>query len=248
MATVQQLAQVPLFSKLSNADLAIVAKHLRGQVYHAGSVIVERDQPGDSMFIIVEGLVKVHTTTASGADVILGLLRTGEFFGEMSAIDGRNRSATVTALEDTRVLILESDGFKSIVAASDSFAWTMLQSLAGRVRVQNDALESLATRDVIGRVSDLLIRLSKRHGSKPLTKSINVSVSTIGGKPAPEEPVIIEIALTQSDIAAFVGATRERVSQTMSMLRSTGIISREPGTGHIVIEKPARLGQIAAGH
>lgn len=246
MATVQQLALIPLFSKLTPSDLAIVAKHLRGQMYPEGSVIVERDQAGDSMFIIIDGLVKVHTTTENGNYVILGLLRTGEFFGEMSAIDGQNRSATVTAIEDTKVLILDSAGFRNIVASSETFAWTILQSLASRVRLQNDALESLATRDVIGRVANLLTRLAERHGSS-MSRFHAARPGAVAAKPI-DEPVVIELSLTQSDIAAFVGATRERVSQTMSMLRSTQIISRESGTGYIVIDKPKRLAQIAHGH
>ncbi|HEY3331200.1 MAG TPA: Crp/Fnr family transcriptional regulator [Capsulimonadaceae bacterium] len=251
MATIQQLALIPLFSKLAPQDLSIVAKYLRGQMYPEGAVIVERNQPGDSMYIIVDGLVKVHTTTESGAYVILGLLRSGEFFGEMSAIDGQTRSATVTAIEDTKALILDSTGFRSIVASSDTFAWTILQTLASRVRLQNDTLETLATRDVIGRVAKLLARLADRHGTS-LSRARNAKhatgVGTLAVKTAVEEPIVIELSLTQSDIAAFVGATRERVSQTMSMLRSTNIISREAGTGYIVIDKPNKLAQIASDH
>ena len=134
MQTVDFLSTVPLLSRIDRAELEQFVPLIREKTYPKGSVILFEHDPGDSLFIVREGRVKVVLVGEDGREVILGVLGVGEHFGELSLIDEQPRSAHVIAMEDTSLLVLRHDDFKRHVETSPTVAWRMLVELSRRLR------------------------------------------------------------------------------------------------------------------
>ena len=109
MAVRDSLAEVPLFAELQGTDIDLIAQRVRQRRYRGGEAIFHRDDPGHALYIILSGRVKVHNETPDGSDVILAVLAEGEFFGDLSILDGEPRSADVSTLEPTEALVLTRD-------------------------------------------------------------------------------------------------------------------------------------------
>lgn len=222
------LGQVPLFSSLSPDALALLAGRMRRRRLSGGAPIVYRGDPTGALYVILSGRVKVHTATLNGDEVILGVKGAGDFFGEMSLLDGQPRSADVTTLEPTELALLDGAALRETIEAQPSVAWALLGSLSRRVREQNAQIEMLMTRDVAGRVAGKMLDLADTQG-----------------RPLPDGRTRIEVSLTQSDIAALVGATRERVSRALTGFRAQGAISWEKSSGHWLVCDRAALSKRA---
>lgn len=231
MSPEERLAKVPFFAGLPPDNLALLGRGVRQRVYPPKTPIVFRGDPGGALFVILSGYVKIHGTTAAGEEVVFALLGEGEFFGEMSVIDEAPYSADVTAWEKTECLVLDSATLRSAINVAPPLAWALLRMLTQRLRNQNAVVESLARLDVKGRVADLLLRLAANHG-EPTGSSTGA--------------VRIALNLTHADIAAFVGATRESVSHTISSLRTSGYIKSDRETGRLVVVRPQELARLVA--
>ena len=221
--------QVPLFSSLSLDALESLAGRMRRRRMPDGAPIVYRGDPSGALYVILSGRVKIHKMTINGDEVILDVKSAGDFFGEMSLLDGQPRSADVSTLEPSELALLDGEGLRETIAGQPGVAWTMLGALSLRLRDQNAQIEMLMTRDVAGRVANLLLHLGDTQGR-----------TLAGGQ------VRIEVSLTQSDIAAFVGATRERVSRVLTGFRGQGAIVWEKSSGHWLICKREILSRRAA--
>lgn len=223
------LKKVPLFAGLEEAALAALAARLRKRRMPDSTPVVYKGDPSGALYLIASGRVKVHQATSNGDEVILEVLGVGDFFGEMSLLDGQPRSADVSTLEESDLLLLEGDALQETIHEYPAVAWTLLRILSQRLRDQNDRAEMLMTRDVTGRVADCLLRLAKSQGTPlPDGKSIRIDVS-----------------LTQSDIAALIGATRERVSRALTGFRSLGAIVWDKESGRWIVRNPAALAKRA---
>jgi CRP/FNR family cyclic AMP-dependent transcriptional regulator len=222
MAILDMLADVPLFSGLQAADLELIAQRLRQRRYRVGEAIFHRDDPGVALYIIVTGKVKVHNETPDGADVMLAVLSTGDFFGEMSLLDGEERSADVSTLEPTEALVLTRDDLLECIRQAPQIAINLLATLAGRLRRTNETIQALSSLDVHGRVAKQLLLLSRQHG-----------VQT-------PEGVQIGIRLTQTDLAGLVGASRESVNKVLGYFRRRGYLTLDD-QHRITLLKPDEL-------
>lgn len=223
------LKNVPLFAGLDEAALLALAARLRRRKMPPGTPVVYKGDPAGSLYLIASGRVKVHQATSSGDEVILDVKGPGDFFGEMSLLDGLPRSADVSTLQATELLLLEGEALRQTIEEQPAVAWTLLRILSQRVRDMDDRAEMLMTRDVAGRVADWLLRLAKSHGTpQPDGRSIRLDVS-----------------LTQSDIAALIGATRERVSRAMTAFCKSGAIAKDKDSGHWIIRNKAALAKRA---
>ncbi len=228
------LQKVPLFAGLPESALAALAARLRRRSLPGGTPVVYKGDPSGSLYLIESGRVKVHQATAGGSEVILNILGPGDFFGEMSLLDGQPRSADISTLEPSVLLLLEGEALQEIVAERPAVAWTLLQILSRRARTQNTQAEMLMTRDVPGRVAACLLRLAETQGTPLPPGGIYPSGSTR-----------IAVSLTQSDLAALIGATRERVSRALTAFRATGAIVWDKEAGHCIICRPALLAKRA---
>ena len=173
----------------------------------AGTTVVYRGDPAGALYVIMTGRVKVHTATRGGDEVILEILKAGDFFGEMSLLDGQPRAADVSTVETTDLALLDGDAWRQAILEQPGIAVALLRILSERLREQNEKIEMLMTRDVTGRVAGLLLRLAATQG-----------------RGLPGGTVRIEVNLSQSDIANFVGATRERVSRVLTAFRTQKLI------------------------
>jgi len=204
MQTAGFLATVPLFSTLDDEELEQFAALMREKTYPRGSVIVFEDDPGDSLFIVREGRVKVVLVAEDGREVILGVLGVGEYFGELSLIDDQPRSAHVIAMEDSVLLVLRREDFRKRVESSPRVAWSLLHELSRRLRRADGKIGGLVLLDVPGRIARLLLEMAEESG--------NASI---------EKP------LTHQTIAQMIGASRETVSRAMREFQDAGWITVE---------------------
>lgn len=204
METADFLATVPLFSGLPPEELQQFAAITREKTYPKSSVILFEDDPGDSLFVIRDGRVKVVLVGEDGREVILGVLGVGEHFGELSLIDDQPRSAHVIAMEDSTLLVLRRDDFRRRVETSPTVAWTLLSELSRRLRRADGKIGGLVLLDVPGRIARLLLDMSEEGGSETIEKP-----------------------LTHQTIAQMIGASRETVSRAMREFQDQGWIGVE---------------------
>jgi CRP/FNR family cyclic AMP-dependent transcriptional regulator len=190
--TADFLATVPLFGGLDRTELQRFAELTREKFYPKGSVILFENDPGDSLFVVRQGRVKVVLIGEDGREVILGVLGVGEHFGELALIDDRPRSAHVIAMEESHLLVLRRDDFRRRVESSPVVAWSLLTELSRRLRRADEKIGGLVLLDVPGRIARLLLDLSEESGSDTIEK-----------------------ALTHQTIAQMIGASRETVSRAM---------------------------------
>ena len=199
--TADFLATIPLFSGLHRDELARFAELTRERAYPKGSVILFQDDPGDSLFVLRQGRVKVVLIGEDGREVILGVLEPGAHFGELALIDDQPRSAHVIAMDDAQLLILRREDFRRRVEANPTVAWALLTELSRRLRRADQKIGGLVLLDVPGRISRLLLDLADEAGG-----------------PNIEKP------LTHQTIAQMIGASRETVSRAMKEFQDAGLI------------------------
>src|SRR5690348_18365905 len=164
------LRTVPLFTKLDDAELQRFAELTREKSYPKGSLILFEDDPGDSLFVVRDGRVKVVLIGEDGREVILGVLGVGEYFGELSLIDDRPRSAHVIAMEDSNLLVLRREDFRKRVESSPAVAWSLLTEMSRRLRRADEKIGGLVLLDVPGRIARLLLDLADEAGSPTIVK------------------------------------------------------------------------------
>ncbi|MDQ6885906.1 MAG: Crp/Fnr family transcriptional regulator [Gemmatimonadota bacterium] len=204
LSTVDFLATVPLLSGVDRVELGKFAELTRERSYPRSSVILFEDDPGDSLFIVRQGRVKVVLIGEDGREVILGILGVGSHFGELSLIDGEPRSAHVIAMDESLLIVLRREDFRRRVQESPSVAWALLGELSRRLRRADAKIGSLVLLDVDGRIARLLLDAADESASA-------------GG--------VIEKRLTHQTIAQIIGASRETVSRAMRDFQTRGLIA-----------------------
>jgi len=202
--TADFLATIPLFSGLPPEELERFAELTRERSYPKGSVILFQDDPGDSLFVLRDGRVKVVLIGEDGREVILGVLEPGAHFGELALIDDQPRSAHVIAMEDAQLLVLRREDFRRRVEANPTVAWALLSELSRRLRRADVKIGGLVLLDVPGRIARLLLDLADESGSDQIEKP-----------------------LTHQTIAQMIGASRETVSRAMKEFQDAGLIRVE---------------------
>ncbi len=203
----EALARVPLFEGLPRSEIDRLSDYLYESRFPTGSNILIADQPGEAVYVILAGSVKVHTIRPDGAEVMLAVLGAGEVLGEMSATDSLGRSASVVALEETTVLWMDRRTFRSSVASSTALSRNLSEILSKRVRLANARLIAIASLDVPGRLASQILSLAREYGQET------------------PDGTRIPMRLTQADLAALVGASRVSVNQALGQFRKRGDIS-----------------------
>jgi CRP-like cAMP-binding protein len=196
------LRKVPLFGQLAPPDLDRVAEIARERSYPRNSVILFEDDPGDALYVVALGQVKVVLIGEDGREVILSVMGEGEFFGEMALIDDEPRSAHVIAMEDSSLLVIRREDFQDLLKQTPGIGLVLLRELSRRLRRVDEKVGSLVLLDVNGRVAQLLLDLADEAGSDRITRR-----------------------LTHHTIAQMIGSSRETVSRTMRELVDKGSIT-----------------------
>ena len=180
------------------------------------------DQPGETVYFLVDGTVRVQVEHEDGALVVLAFLGAGDTVGEMSLLESASRSATVVTLERCDLLWLDRATFHDCLETMPGLAINCLRALSRRLRIADERIEALATRDVAGRVADQLISFAEHYG-----------------EPAPGGGVRVPLRITQADLADIVGASRERVNQVMMDLKRRGLVDVSADHRITVLDKAA---------
>lgn len=221
MATAQDLLRrVVLFRSLSDEMLSGLAGHLRRRAFRRDTMLFHKDQAGDALYIIESGRIRIFMPAEGGEELTVDLLGPGDVFGEMALLDGQPRSASAVTLEDAVLHTLAREEFQRQLALSPALAGAVLQLLSARVRHVMEYAETLGFLDVYGRVANALLTMAERHGVR-------------------EDGLVINVDLTQTELATMVGATRERINKALTAFREQGLI--EFRGKKIVIRDPARL-------
>jgi len=201
------LAQVPLFAGLKAAHLAELAGKLALRNYEPGITIFNRDDRGATLYIIRNGQVKISAPSPEGEEVILAMMTDGDFFGELSILDLKPRSATATAMETTSAYTLDREDFLDVVRAEPELAIETLAALSERLRRTNLLLEDAFFLDLPMRLAKRLLELAERDGLET------------------DRGLKIDMRLTQHDLASAIGASQKSVNRLLGELEDQGLIS-----------------------
>ncbi|MCZ6784600.1 MAG: Crp/Fnr family transcriptional regulator [Proteobacteria bacterium] len=209
---VESLRTIPLFSKVSSADLEALASRLIERRYPKHATIVEEGLPGDYMYIIREGRVKVTKASEDGREKIMDFLEAGNFFGEMSLLDMAPRSASCETLEPARLLALSRNDFLDLLRRSPDLALAVIQVLTLRLRETDEQASSMSFLRVRERTMGLLSRMAKE-------------LDDSGRRLTP--------TLTHQQIADMIGTSRETVTRVVKQLKEEGWLDQR-GKRYIV--------------
>lgn len=205
-ARVDLLARTELFRHFTEAALVQIAPHFTERRYRRGQLLFHQNDPGDSLWVLAEGLVKVTVTSPMGDEMLLVTLTPPETFGELSLIDRRPRSASVEVLEPARVFILGEAEWTDLLKNDFAFTQAVLRSVADMVRRLTDQASDFAFLDLHGRVAKLLVRFADESRLRE------------------GEAIVLDLGLTQTDIARMVGGSRQSINQILHALQGRGYI------------------------
>ncbi len=215
------LERVSLLQSLPGPALVALAAQLRRAMYERGAIIFEQGDPGSTLYIVHRGQVKISLPSAEGRDVTLAILGADEFFGELSLMDELPRSARATALVETEVVLLSRAQFLAVLGRYPQISRHVLAVLSLRLRHTNDLIEDIVMRDLPARVARRLVALADQHGV------------IVGNH------MEVPIPLTQEELAALVGVTRETLNKVLRAYLIKGWISFEGR--HLLIHQPQAL-------
>jgi CRP/FNR family transcriptional regulator, cyclic AMP receptor protein len=204
MNPTEVLSQIPIFASLGEEDRSSLAERIDRQSFPKGSTLFRRGEPGNALYIVICGQIRIFTSTRQGNEITLALLGAGEFFGEMALLDGQVRSANAEATEDTEVHFLNRDNFFSFLIHKESALRAILCALSRRLRKTDDLLTEAYFLQISHRLARKLVELYDR-------------VATAEGTPHP-------ISVTQRELAGMIGATRESVNKELNVLRQKGLV------------------------
>lgn len=207
----EALRRSPLFQGILPDDLERLARGMAQRRYRRNEVIFHEGDPGESLHVVVEGRVKITRESMEGDEAIVATLALGDTFGELVLLDGAVRSATATAIEPTETLTMSREAFSALVDGSDPFRWQLLGGIAHRLRRLTDQLAEVHFLDLTGRLALQLTRLAEESAPGRLSD------------------IALRPTLTQSDLAAMVGGTRQRVNQILGDFADEGLVAHDGG-------------------
>lgn len=198
VADASELGKLELFRGCSTSELTRINDMLGRTRFATGAMILTASQPGEIAYIVMEGTLKVSVLQSNGRELTLALLGPGEIVGELSLADRSGRSADVVALEPATLVWIDRNTFDHLRREIPVITENLLRLMARRLRLANAQLQAVATLDVHGRVARQLVALADALGVAQ-----------------PDGAVRIPLRVTQSDLAALVGATRVRVNEVL---------------------------------
>lgn len=192
------LERIPLFQDLTKQELLKIEKIIDQATYQKKEFIFLEEEVGDAFYIILSGLVKVFKTDSNGRERTLSLLDNKDFFGEMALLDDNLRSASVKAIKESKVLVIEKSKFRRLVADYPDISLKIIAILSQRLRKANNQIKDLTFKDVRQRLRAKLQELACNHG---VTR---------------EEGTLITEKITHQELADLVGTTRATVTKILN--------------------------------
>lgn len=215
-----RLADAPLFGDVPAPARRDLAKRFVPRTFERGAVVFRQGEDGDALYLVESGAVKISCLSPDGREVVLAVMGPGEVFGELSLFDAGVRTADATAMEDTVALALSHAVFRPFLAEHPAVAVHLLEVMAGRLRETGEALQDVIFSDVPGRLAKRFLDLAARYG-------------TVDG-----EGTLIDLTLTQEELAQMVGAARESVNKAVASFVSRGWVAMR-GRRYVVTDEHA---------
>jgi CRP/FNR family transcriptional regulator, cyclic AMP receptor protein len=202
---VDLIRTVPLFSTLTDEEFNQLAHIFVARAYRKNQVIFLEEETGNYMYLVLSGKVKVAKAAVGGKETILAIHRTGDFFGEMSLLDGKTAPATVSAMEDAKIISVSGTDFHKYLLHNEKVMQQIIQVLCARLR-QVWQTQSLSSSTADARIRMGIYQLAKRHGIRDA------------------HGTIIDLKITHQELAEMVGTSRETVTRVLTRLREQRII------------------------
>ncbi len=218
MEMIDMLKKVPLFSELNEQELVSVAALASSIDILKKNIVVQEFDPGDSMYVILDGEVKVSTYSVDGREVVLALLGKGSFFGEMSLLDEQPRSANVTTMQDSKFANIRRRDLVQLLMEQPGIALKLLTEIAARLRKTSRMLERISSMDVPHRLYAYLVDHCQRF-SQP---NHDGRYSTV--------------LPTHQLLADQLSTSRETISRAVSQLKKDGILVQCEGRGKMLVD------------
>lgn len=216
------LTDIPLFEEINPTQLEVISQDILPRHFEQGAIIFREGDPGQSLYIIQSGQVRIFVNGLDGNETsVIMFGRPGELFGELAIVDGLPRSATAVAIAPTLLYTMSRENFRKHMRTFPQLALNFMKELSLRVRYNTRQMDSFASLDVARRLARKLMELAQNYG---LVESNGVRIN---------------LALTQSDLASMVGATRESINKNLRDFRQKNWITLKQG--HITIIDPEAL-------
>ena len=213
------LSAVPFFSDLSEDALTTLESHMRLRTFRRGQPIFLQEDPGDSLFLVASGRVKLFITNSDGEQLTILFCGPGTCFGEMAVLDGKPRSASAEALELTETWVVTRNTFLDLMRRAPDISIAVIEFLCSKLRTNLARMEEFVFLDTYNKVGGQLVRMATKDASGDY-----------------------RVQVTQEELARLVGNTREQVNRVLADLSSMGHISI--GRGHLQIDHLEAMKQI----
>jgi CRP/FNR family cyclic AMP-dependent transcriptional regulator len=217
------LKKIPFLSALTPAHLREVYRLAREMDVPAGEPVFAKRQDADAMFVVLSGRVKIFADSSSKKRKTFAYLTDGEFFGEMALLEDRPRTASASAVENSRLMLIYKKDFQRLLARDSKLALYLLKTVCARLRHANEELEGMLFRNILGRVAKVMLEQAKR-----------------GGVPWNGGGLALKQRYTQQELADLVGTTREPFTRALSSLRRAGLVT-QTDDGRYAVPEPAKL-------
>lgn len=226
IADAAAVRRVPLFRNFGEREIAEIAAAATYRSYRKHDFVMREGDAGGTFFILMQGSVSVCRLLSDGREMILAILKEGDFFGEMAMFDSSLRSASIKALTDVQVATIRYADFLVLLEENPHIGRSLAVALAARLRAANDLIAATMTQDVRMRLASLLLNLSAQFG-----------------EPAANGETRIGLLLASDDIASIIATTSDTVNRALKKLRDDNIIDLR--AAHIVIRDAERLRALA---
>ncbi len=200
------LKYVPIFSELDEETLNKISKLGLKKQFKKDSIVLFENENANTLFVIISGRVKVFRAGEGGKEVILTIFGESDFFGEMGLLDGMCRSANVTAIEDSELLLIQRTDFLEFLNSYPEVAIALLQELTERLRAADMKIKSLSLKDAEGRVASVILQIADDTGK------------------IKQGTVEIEKLPYQHDLANMAGTSRETISRMLHTFAKKGLM------------------------
>lgn len=219
------LARSALFGNLERDAIEKLADYARVREVAAKEVVFHKGDSGDQMFALIEGTLRISTVSDEGKEVIFGFIEAGGTFGEISLLDGSERTATVTAVTKCRLLVIYRRDFIPFLRAEPDVAINLLEMLSRQLRMTDEMYEDSLFLSMEARLAKRLLALASQYGTET------------------GRGVRIGLKLSQSELGNLVGTSRESVNKQMRAWELDGLVTIDQG--YVVISDSDRVEEIA---
>jgi CRP-like cAMP-binding protein len=207
---INYLKNIPLFAHLKDAQLKAIAAQCKKVLFKKGSVIFHMKDMSTDLYIVDAGRLKAMLADDEGDEIVLAHFDKGAFFGELSLLDGKGRSATIVADTDSELSVLSQADFLGLLSKDPKISIALMTTLVERLRKADEKIESLAFQEVSERLIRALLDGAKRDDSS-------------------SKEFLKRDKLTHKELSGMIGSSREAVSKCMKLLASSGIVKESDG-------------------